>query len=56
VLLGDSLVAAFEFAASAVHEVLLETQACSSYELELVRAQDRIAHPRVRFEATPISL
>ena len=56
VLLGDSLVAAFEFAASAVHEVLLETQACASYELELVRAQDRIAHPRVRFEATSISL
>ncbi|MNG04215.1 Pyridoxamine kinase [compost metagenome] len=56
VLLGDSLVAAFEFAASAVHEVLLETQACASYELELVRAQDRIAHPRVRFEAMAISL
>ena len=56
VLLGDSLVAAFEFAAAAVHEVLLETQACSSYELQLVRAQDRIAHPRVRFEAVPISL
>jgi pyridoxine kinase len=35
---------------------LLETQACASYELELVRAQDRIAHPRVRFEATSISL
>ncbi len=56
VLLGDSLMAAFEFAASAVHEVLLETQACASYELELVRAQDRIAHPRVRFEAESISL
>jgi pyridoxine kinase len=53
-LLGDSLVAAFEFAASAVHEVLLETQACGSYELELVRAQDRIAHPRVRFEAVQL--
>jgi pyridoxine kinase len=51
VLLGDDLRSAFEFAASAVHEVLLETQACGSYELELVRAQDRIAHPRVRFEA-----
>ncbi|MBX8591285.1 pyridoxal kinase PdxY [Pseudomonas cichorii] len=51
VLLGDDLVAAFEFTAAAVHEVLLETQACGSYELELVRAQDRIAHPRVRFEA-----
>lgn len=55
VLLGDSLVAAFEFAAAAVHEVLLETQACASYELELIRAQDRIAHPRVRFEAVPIN-
>ncbi|MGG2018593.1 pyridoxal kinase PdxY [Pseudomonas sp. S8] len=56
VLLGDSLVAAFEFTAAAVHEVLLETQACASYELQLVRAQDRIAHPRVKFEATAISL
>ncbi|WP_426142487.1 pyridoxal kinase PdxY [Pseudomonas sp. DWP3-1-2] len=51
ILLGDELVAAFEFAAAAVHEVLLETQACGSYELELVRAQDRIAHPRVKFDA-----
>jgi len=50
-LLGDDKVAAFEFAAAAVHEVLLETQACTSYELELVRAQDRIVHPRLRFEA-----
>jgi pyridoxine kinase len=56
VLLGDSLLAAFEFTAAAVHEVLLETQACASYELQLVRAQDRIAHPRVKFEATAISL
>ncbi|MBM7063389.1 pyridoxal kinase PdxY [Pseudomonas sp. UL073] len=51
VLLGDSLLAAFEFSAAAVHEVLLETQACASYELQLVRAQDRIAHPRLRFAA-----
>ncbi|AIR88812.1 pyridoxal kinase PdxY [Pseudomonas cremoricolorata] len=50
-LLGDSWREAFEFAAAAVHEVLLETQACASYELQLVRAQDRIAHPRVRFQA-----
>ncbi|MCR3842103.1 pyridoxal kinase, partial [Pseudomonas aeruginosa] len=50
-LLGDDLRNAFEFAGAAVHEVLLETQACGSYELELVRAQDRIAHPRVRFDA-----
>ncbi len=50
-LLGDEPVAAFELAAAAVHEVLLETQACASYELELVRAQDRIVHPRLRFEA-----
>jgi pyridoxine kinase len=49
--LGDQPVAAFEFTAAAVHEVMLETQACASYELQPVRAQDRIAHPRVRFEA-----
>ena len=41
-LLGDDLRNAFEFTGAAVHEVLLETQACGSYELELVRAQDRI--------------
>ncbi|MNY10228.1 Pyridoxamine kinase [compost metagenome] len=51
VLLGDDVLAAFEFTAAAVHEVLLETQACASYELQLVRAQDRILHPRLRFEA-----
>ncbi|AAN70922.1 Pyridoxal kinase [Pseudomonas sp. XWY-1] len=56
VLLGDSWVQAFEFTAAAVHEVLLETQACASYELQLVRAQDRIAHPRVRFEAQLLAL
>jgi pyridoxine kinase len=56
VLLGDSWVAAFELTAAAVHEVLLETQACTSYELELVRAQDRIMHPRVRFEARRLAL
>ena len=56
VLLGDSWVAAFEFTAAAVHEVLLETQACTSYELELVRVQDRIMHPRVRFEARRLAL
>lgn len=50
-LLGDEPVAAFEFTAAAVHEVLLETQGCGSYELEVVRAQDRIVHPRLRFEA-----
>ncbi len=53
-LLGDDLRTAFEFCAAAVHEVLLETQACGSYELELVRAQDRIAHPRVKFEAVKL--
>ncbi|CAD5107129.1 pyridoxal kinase PdxY [Zestomonas carbonaria] len=51
VLLGDDLRAAFEFTSAAVHEVLLETQACASYELQLVRAQDRIAHPRLKFAA-----
>ena len=53
-LLGDDWLAAFEFTAAAVHEVLLETQACASYELELVRAQDRIVHPRLRFEAVAL--
>jgi pyridoxine kinase len=51
-LLGDEPVAAFEFTAAAVHEVMLETQACASYELQPIRAQDRIAHPRLRFQAT----
>ncbi|MFF7707301.1 pyridoxal kinase PdxY [Pseudomonas sp. NPDC007930] len=50
-LLGDGPVQAMEAAGAAVHEVLLETQACASYELQLVRAQDRIAHPRQRFPA-----
>ncbi|MBC9248684.1 pyridoxal kinase [Pseudomonas alcaligenes] len=54
-LLGDSLRDAFEFSAAAVHEVLLETQACASYELQLVRAQDRIAHPRVKFAASRLA-
>ncbi|MBD7976598.1 pyridoxal kinase PdxY [Serpens gallinarum] len=53
-LLGDGLLHAFEFSAAAVHEVLLETQACGSYELQLVRAQDRLAQPRVRFTAEPV--
>jgi len=55
-LLGDDWVTAFEFTAAAVHEVLLETQACASYELELVRAQDRIVHPRLRFAAQPLAI
>lgn len=54
-LLGDSLRDAFEFTAAAVHEVLLETQVCASYELQTIRAQDRIAHPRVKFEATRLA-
>ncbi len=55
-LLGDDLRNAFEFTGAAVHEVLLETQACGSYELELVRAQDRIAHPRLKFEARSLAM
>lgn len=56
VLLGDDWLAAFEFSAAAVHEVLLETQACGSYELEVVRAQDRIVHPRLRYEARRLTV
>lgn len=54
VLLGDDWLAAFEFTAASVHEALLETQACASYELELIRAQDRLVHPRLRFQATKL--
>lgn len=50
-LLGCTIKDAFEFCAASVHEVLLETQRIGSYELELIAAQDRIAHPRVRFDA-----
>lgn len=53
-LLGDSPVRAMEAAGAAVNEVLLETQACACYELQLVRAQDRIVHPRQRFAAVPV--
>lgn len=56
VLLGDDWLAAFQFTAAAVHEVLLETQACGSYELEVVRAQDRIVHPRLRYEARRLTV
>lgn len=50
-LLKSNLKDAFEFCAASVHEVLLETQKLGSYELELIAAQDRIAHPRVKFDA-----
>lgn len=53
-LLGNTLLEAFEFCAAAVHEVLLETQKRGSYELELVAAQDSIAHPRVKFAANKL--
>lgn len=53
-LLGDSVKDAFEFCAASIHEVLLETQKQASYELELIAAQDRIAHPRVKFDAKPL--
>lgn len=50
-ILGDSLLAAFEFCAAAVHEVLLETQKHNSYELEIIAAQNRIANPQIKFTA-----
>lgn len=53
-LLGNTLLDAFEFCAAAVHEVLLETQRQGSYELELIAAQDRIAYPRVKFTANKL--
>ncbi|MBD1585957.1 pyridoxal kinase PdxY [Pseudomonas typographi] len=53
-LLGDNPVQAMEATGAAVHEVLLETQACTTYELQLVRAQDRIVYPRERFAAVAL--
>lgn len=53
-ILGDSLLDAFEFCAAAVHEVLLETQKHNSYELEIVAAQNRIANPQIKFSAKKI--
>jgi len=54
ILLGDDLVSAFEFTASAVHEVLVETKKQNSYELQLINAQYNLANPPHIFIATKL--
>jgi len=51
ILLGDDLTSAFEFTASAVHDVMLTTSKQKSYELQLVMAQDKISSPSQIFTA-----
>jgi pyridoxine kinase len=50
-LLGDSLRAAFEHTLAAVNGVVRATWDAGRYELELVAAQNDIAHPREWFDA-----
>jgi len=50
-MLGDSLRAAFEHTLAAVNAVVKATWDAGRYELELVAAQDEIAHPREWFDA-----
>jgi len=52
ILLGDDLVRAFEFTASAVYEVLSATKERNSYELQLVSSQNKFANPLHIFPAT----
>lgn len=52
ILLGKSLVEAFEHTTSAVYAVMLETLKRNQYELQLVAAQDQIAQPSQWFTAT----
>lgn len=54
ILLGKSLVEAFEHTTSAVYAVMLETLKRNQYELQLVAAQDQIANPTIWFNATKI--
>lgn len=52
-LLGDDLRNAFEFTGAAVHEVLLETQACGSYEQAGAGAgSDRTSTSQIRSSLT----
>lgn len=54
ILLGKSLVEALEDTAAAVYNVILETHRRGQYELQLVAAQDEIAHPSHYFKAKKI--
>ncbi|MDF7666685.1 pyridoxal kinase PdxY [Orbaceae bacterium ESL0727] len=54
ILLGKSLVEAFEHTTAAVYAVMLETLKRDEYELQLVAAQDEIAHPTHWFKAKQV--
>lgn len=53
-LLGKSLVESLEHTTAAVYGVILETHRRGEYELQLVAAQDEIAHPTHYFKAKKI--
>lgn len=56
ILLGKSLIEAFEHTTSAVYAVMLETLKRDQYELQLVAAQNEIANPTLWFNAKKIDL
>jgi pyridoxine kinase len=53
-LLGDSVREAFEHTLAAVNAVVKTTYEAGRYELEIVAAQDEIAHPTERFPALAV--
>ncbi len=53
-LLGRSVVDAFEHVTSAVYEIMLETQRKKTYELQIVAAQDKMVHPMNIFKAVKL--
>ncbi|KGD72883.1 pyridoxamine kinase [Tatumella morbirosei] len=54
-LYGKSLQDALEHVTAAVYEVMLKTHQMGEYELQLVAAQDQIAHPEHHFVAERLS-
>ncbi len=51
-LQGASVRDALEHVTAAVYEIMLATQSMQEYELQVVAAQDKIAHPEHLFSAT----
>ncbi|WP_294907138.1 pyridoxal kinase PdxY [Tatumella sp. UBA2305] len=54
-LYGKSLQDALEHVTAAVYEVMIKTHQMGEYELQLVAAQDQIAHPEHHFAAERLS-
>mmetsp|Transcript_104177 Transcript_104177/g.325558 ORF Transcript_104177/g.325558 Transcript_104177/m.325558 type:complete len:266 (-) Transcript_104177:171-968(-) len=54
-LRGASMAEALEHTTAAYHAVMTATLQLRAYELQIVAAQERIAHPDVRFTATRLS-